>query len=659
MTRRKVLTWVSMALVLSLFAGMALAFGVGNVDGVWEYVEDSGGATCDGWASVTAGVPEVPVDAIGAQLGETNYPTAADQTRTRKTTVCAGEGGDTAFASWNSSTSATWGGLGSYSGCSSTTSLVFSEYVYDQRSSADDYVGVEIYNRTGAVVNLAGYYLRLYTSNYQYTSVPLNSVSLANGDVWVLVNDAAAGQTTQEDQTFANSDGYRTVVLVKTGTASTVNSRSDSSTSAQGYSTTDENQVRYGSPASLTNPNCPTSDAEFFLQSGFGFDGINGPVSNLPLSTPFFLGHFRHYNNPIWQADNPLSWVDLGLSVPIDCDEGADPTFVFYPRFSLDETVNSATPCTYPTGPNAQGCADRVLVTQPANPTFTCSGVEYTVNILGFTTNANCTTVYDPGYSATQFLTRESFTNQACLWAQIDAPTADAAVNKVCGGFGAQDLHYLITVTNGGPGTAVGAKIVDTLPSGVSFASYTSQRTAGGVTTSLGTCSAAGQSVTCDLNGTLPSTGSDSTAKWVVDLTVNYVPAQPNYVNTAVLTTSGTDPNTANNSSTATCTPTAVELVRLEAWPEGRPVHVQWETAQEVGNAGFNLYRSNTKDGAKLKLNQELIPTQVPPGSPGGAVYDYMDSFRLRPGRAYFYWLEDVDVSGYATMHGPVRVRMP
>lgn len=105
-------------------------------------------------------------------------------------------------------------------------------------------------------------------------------------------------------------------------------------------------------------------------------------------------------------------------------------------------------------------------MTQPTNPTFTCSGVEYTVNILGFTTNANCTTVYDPGYSATQFLTRESFTNQACLWAQIDAPTADAAVSKVCGGFDAQSLHYLITVTNGGPGTAVGAKIADTLPSG-------------------------------------------------------------------------------------------------------------------------------------------------------------------------------------------------
>lgn len=70
--------------------------------------------------------------------------------------------------------------------------------------------------------------------------------------------------------------------------------------------------MRYGSPASLTNPNCPSNDAEFFLQSGFGFDGINGPVSNLPLSTPFFLGYFTHYNNPIWQADNPLSWVDWG-----------------------------------------------------------------------------------------------------------------------------------------------------------------------------------------------------------------------------------------------------------------------------------------------------------------------------------------------------------
>jgi subtilisin-like proprotein convertase family protein len=106
-------------------------------------------------------------------------------------------------------------------------------------------------------------------------------------------------------------------------------------------------------------------------------------------------------------------------------------------------------------------------------------------------------------------------------------------------------------------------------------------------------------------------------------------------------------------------TPTSVDLVRFEAWPEGQAVHVQWETAQEIDNLGFNLYRSNTRTGPKTRLNAELIPTLVPPGSPFGAIYDWIDTYRLRPGRAYFYWLEDVDLYGGTAMHGPVRVRLP
>ena len=103
---------------------------------------------------------------------------------------------------------------------------------------------------------------------------------------------------------------------------------------------------------------------------------------------------------------------------------------------------------------------------------------------------------------------------------------------------------------------------------------------------------------------------------------------------------------------------TAVMLKRFEAWPESPSIHVQWETSQEIDNLGFNLYRSNTRTGPRIKLNETLIPTEVPPGSPFGAVYDYVDSYRLRSGRAYFYWLEDVDLSGYGTLHGPVRVTL-
>ncbi|HNS52364.1 MAG TPA: M14 family zinc carboxypeptidase [Anaerolineae bacterium] len=105
--------------------------------------------------------------------------------------------------------------------------------------------------------------------------------------------------------------------------------------------------------------------------------------------------------------------------------------------------------------------------------------------------------------------------------------------------------------------------------------------------------------------------------------------------------------------------PTAVELERFEAWPEGSAMHVQWETAQEIDNLGFNLYRSSTRSGPKVQLNGELIPTRVPPGSPFGAVYDWIDGYRLRTGRAYFYWLEGVDLHGSLTLHEPVRVRMP
>ncbi len=102
--------------------------------------------------------------------------------------------------------------------------------------------------------------------------------------------------------------------------------------------------------------------------------------------------------------------------------------------------------------------------------------------------------------------------------------------------------------------------------------------------------------------------------------------------------------------------PTAVVLSRFEAWPVATGIHVQWETVEEIDNLGFNLYRSTTLEGSKVKLNRALIPTKNP-GSPVGAVYDWVDIFWLSRGRSYFYWLEDVDIYGHTTMHGPAKLR--
>ncbi len=56
-----------------------------------------------------------------------------------------------------------------------------------------------------------------------------------------------------------------------------------------------------------------------------------------------------------------------------------------------------------------------------------------------------------------------------------------------------------------------------------------------------------------------------------------------------------------------------------------------------------------------LSLNAALIPFQSQ-GNPGGFVYTWEDRADLVPGTTYYYWLQDVDLSGATTLHGPVSV---
>ena len=96
--------------------------------------------------------------------------------------------------------------------------------------------------------------------------------------------------------------------------------------------------------------------------------------------------------------------------------------------------------------------------------------------------------------------------------------------------------------------------------------------------------------------------------------------------------------------------PTAIELISFTAkpLPRGR-VLLAWETGTEVDNAGFNLYRTTAEEGPYTKI-AGLIPAK---GSPvAGARYRFLD----KPGFGrFFYKLEDVDIYGGSTMHGPVE----
>jgi hypothetical protein len=98
---------------------------------------------------------------------------------------------------------------------------------------------------------------------------------------------------------------------------------------------------------------------------------------------------------------------------------------------------------------------------------------------------------------------------------------------------------------------------------------------------------------------------------------------------------------------------TAVNLLSLRATGQGDSVKVAWQTAQEINNMGFNLYRGTSPRGPFTKVNNELIPGLI--SSVKGKAYTYEDT-NVSSGTLYYYKLEDIDLNRKRAWHGPVCV---
>ncbi len=103
--------------------------------------------------------------------------------------------------------------------------------------------------------------------------------------------------------------------------------------------------------------------------------------------------------------------------------------------------------------------------------------------------------------------------------------------------------------------------------------------------------------------------------------------------------------------------PTAVTLASFTAMPQGNTLVLRWTTFSEINTMGFNLYRATARTGAQTKLNASLIPSQTM-GGLFGATYTYTDKSSV-VGVTYYYWLEEVTVSGMTLRHGPITSGMP
>jgi hypothetical protein len=96
---------------------------------------------------------------------------------------------------------------------------------------------------------------------------------------------------------------------------------------------------------------------------------------------------------------------------------------------------------------------------------------------------------------------------------------------------------------------------------------------------------------------------------------------------------------------------TAVALRFFAARGGTSAVEVTWETASELDNLGFHLYRSLSAAGPFERITSSLIPGLG--SSPVGASYRYRDE-GLAEGVTYYYELQDVDTRGGSARHGPV-----
>ena len=99
------------------------------------------------------------------------------------------------------------------------------------------------------------------------------------------------------------------------------------------------------------------------------------------------------------------------------------------------------------------------------------------------------------------------------------------------------------------------------------------------------------------------------------------------------------------------CEPTLITLVSFTAEASNGRVKLEWETAMEIDNLGFNLYRSKSRDGVYTQLNSDLIVAEGSWVKGANYVFDDED---VKNRKTYYYKLEDIDIYGISTFHGPV-----
>ncbi|MFZ1627314.1 MAG: ice-binding family protein [Anaerolineae bacterium] len=159
---------------------------------------------------------------------------------------------------------------------------------------------------------------------------------------------------------------------------------------------------------------------------------------------------------------------------------------------------------------------------------------------------------------------------------------------------------------------------------------------------------------TATSTGTPTATSTDTPTATATETRTPTATATRTPTATATRTPTPTPTATATSTSTPTPTntppPTAVELLYFMASWNGQTVLLNWATAEEIDNYGFNLYRAPVDDFSLAQLIH-FEPSAIQGGTGSGATYRYLDMPPVQG--TWWYWLADIDTQGIQTVYNP------
>ena len=92
--------------------------------------------------------------------------------------------------------------------------------------------------------------------------------------------------------------------------------------------------------------------------------------------------------------------------------------------------------------------------------------------------------------------------------------------------------------------------------------------------------------------------------------------------------------------------PVSLSKFRPERMKDTGQIVIRWITESELNNAGFNILRSETRDGEFTKINTKLIAGQGT--TTERTAYEYADT-SAKPNVVYYYQIQDVSFDGQVT----------